>query len=205
MKIIKPNDIESYKKHLIEEERSQATIDKYIHDITAFCQWINGRGIDKKTVLEYSENQIRISFSGTTPVISNDAILKIKFTAFNNADGAANIRVFETKMYDKTGNPITTYASDGKIDVTNVVYSAKVTNIQSVNSSGRKIVTADVSSDKVVCYLASYKDGALVECDRQYPVNGKVGLSVENISNAQFKFMVWNAAMKPLTDVRNIY
>lgn len=55
MQSIKPNDIESYKEYLIEEERSQATIDKYIHDITAFCQWINGRGIDKKAVLEYKE------------------------------------------------------------------------------------------------------------------------------------------------------
>lgn len=58
MQIIKPNDIENYKEYLTEEERSQATIDKYIHDITAFCQWINGRGIDKKTVLEYKEHLI---------------------------------------------------------------------------------------------------------------------------------------------------
>lgn len=154
---------------------------------------------------EYSENQIRISFSGTMPLISNDAILKIKFTAFNNAEGTANIRIVETKMYDKTGNSITTYTSDGKIDVTNVVYGARVTNIQSVNSNGRKIVTADVSSDKVICYLVAYKDGVLVECDRQYPSNGSVELSIEDIPNAQFKFMVWNEAMKPMIEARNIY
>lgn len=154
---------------------------------------------------EYSENQIRISFSGTTPVISNDAILKIKFTAFNNAEGTANISVTETKMYDKTGNPITTYAYDGKIDVTNVVYSAEVTNVQSVSLNGRKIVTANVSSDRVVCYLVSYKNGQLVECDRQYPVNGSVELSIEDIPNAQFKFMVWNEAMKPMIEAMNIY
>lgn len=58
MQIIKPNDIENYKEYLTEEERSQATIDKYIRDITAFCQWINERGIDKKTVLEYKEHLI---------------------------------------------------------------------------------------------------------------------------------------------------
>lgn len=154
---------------------------------------------------EYSENQIRISFSGTTPVISNDTILKIKFTAFNNAEGTANIKVFETKIYDKTGNPITTYASDGKIDITNVVYGASVTNIQSVSSNGRKIVTADVSSDKVVCYLVSYRDGQLVECDKKYPVNGSVELSIANDDNAQFKFMVWNEAMKPMIEAKNIY
>lgn len=60
MQIIKPNDIESYKEYLKEEERSQATIEKYIRDIIAFCEWINERGIDKKTVLEYKEHLISI-------------------------------------------------------------------------------------------------------------------------------------------------
>lgn len=58
MRMIKPNNIESYKKYLTEEEKSQATIDKYIHDITAFCQWINECNMDKKTVLEYKEHLI---------------------------------------------------------------------------------------------------------------------------------------------------
>ncbi len=55
MQIIKPKDIKNYKEYLIEEEMSRATIDKYIRDITAFCQWINGCSIDKKAVLEYKE------------------------------------------------------------------------------------------------------------------------------------------------------
>lgn len=55
MQIIKPKDIENYKEYLIEEERSRATIDKYIRDIIAFCQWINGRIIEKKIILEYKE------------------------------------------------------------------------------------------------------------------------------------------------------
>lgn len=58
MQIIKLKDIENYKEYLTEEERSQSTIDKYIRDITVFCQWINGRGIDKKAVLEYKEHLI---------------------------------------------------------------------------------------------------------------------------------------------------
>ena len=56
--MIKPNDIDNYKEYLTEEERSQSTIDKYIRDITAFCQWINGCNIDKKVVLEYKEHLI---------------------------------------------------------------------------------------------------------------------------------------------------
>lgn len=60
MQIIKPNDIENYKEYLTEEERAQATIDKYIRDITTFCQWINGHSIDKKAVLEYKEHLISL-------------------------------------------------------------------------------------------------------------------------------------------------
>lgn len=55
MRTIKIETIESYKKHLTEEEKSHATIEKYIRDITSFCEWINRRSIEKKTVLEYKE------------------------------------------------------------------------------------------------------------------------------------------------------
>ncbi len=55
MRTIKTEIIENYKKYLIEEEKSQATVDKYIRDITAFCKWTGERGIEKKTVLEYKE------------------------------------------------------------------------------------------------------------------------------------------------------
>ena len=45
--------IENYKNHLIEEEKSTVTIEKYIRDINAFAEWINGREITKALVLEY--------------------------------------------------------------------------------------------------------------------------------------------------------
>ena len=55
MRVVEPNIIENYKKYLIEEEKSKATIDKYIRDIVSFCEWINGRIIEKKIILEYKE------------------------------------------------------------------------------------------------------------------------------------------------------
>ena len=36
--------IQEFKKYLIEEEKSAATLDKYIRDVTVFMQWINGQG-----------------------------------------------------------------------------------------------------------------------------------------------------------------
>jgi len=45
--------IENYKNHLIEEEKSTVTIEKYIRDINTFAEWANGREITKALVLEY--------------------------------------------------------------------------------------------------------------------------------------------------------
>ncbi|MCH5210002.1 MAG: glycoside hydrolase family 25 protein [Oscillospiraceae bacterium] len=85
-----------------------------------------------------------------------------------------------------------------------VVNSAEVTNIQSYTENDRKIVTADVDSDNVICYLASYLDNRLIECDTKQPINGKVKLSVDNSADT-VKLMVWNKIMKPLIPVREVY
>lgn len=45
--------IENFKNHLIREEKSQATIEKYIRDISAFTVWFKGRELQKETILEY--------------------------------------------------------------------------------------------------------------------------------------------------------
>lgn len=45
--------VENYKKHLINEEKSKATLEKYVRDISAFTVWLNGRELKKETVLEY--------------------------------------------------------------------------------------------------------------------------------------------------------
>ncbi|MBP3361123.1 MAG: tyrosine-type recombinase/integrase [Clostridia bacterium] len=43
----------SFKKYLIEEEKSKNTIEKYIRDIVAFMVWVANRELCKATVLEY--------------------------------------------------------------------------------------------------------------------------------------------------------
>lgn len=55
MRIINTETVEKYKKYLIEEEKSQATVNKYIRDISAFCIWLNGRDVEKKVLLKYKE------------------------------------------------------------------------------------------------------------------------------------------------------
>ena len=53
MKKITLDIIASYKKYLISEEKSRATIEKYIRDITAFKAWLNDRELTKEKVLDY--------------------------------------------------------------------------------------------------------------------------------------------------------
>lgn len=47
--------IEDYERHLIEEEKSSATLEKYLRDVTAFFAWCDGDELDKIRVLQYKE------------------------------------------------------------------------------------------------------------------------------------------------------
>lgn len=58
MKKITNNLINQFKNHLISEEKSQATLEKYIRDITAFMVWLNCREVTKTVVIEYKNTII---------------------------------------------------------------------------------------------------------------------------------------------------
>ena len=53
MKKITEKLIKNFRNYLINEEKSDATLEKYIRDICAFFSWLCGRGVDKQIVLEY--------------------------------------------------------------------------------------------------------------------------------------------------------
>ena len=53
MKKITEKLIKNFRNYLINEEKSDATLEKYIRDICAFLSWLCGRGVDKQIVLEY--------------------------------------------------------------------------------------------------------------------------------------------------------
>lgn len=55
MKTIQIEQVIQYTNHLINEEKAESTIKKYIRDIMAFIQWVDGRGINKKQVLDYKQ------------------------------------------------------------------------------------------------------------------------------------------------------
>ena len=55
MRKITNEHIESFKNYLIEEEKSENTIEKYIRDVTFFMNWLCGREVTKILALEYKK------------------------------------------------------------------------------------------------------------------------------------------------------
>ena len=47
-----------YKEHLVNEEKSKVTVEKYIRDIEVFYKWIDGQELTKQLVLKYKNKLI---------------------------------------------------------------------------------------------------------------------------------------------------
>lgn len=47
--------IERYAAHLREQERARNTVQKYIHDLTALWEWLDGRPLEKAVLIEWKE------------------------------------------------------------------------------------------------------------------------------------------------------
>ena len=55
MKKITDKSIEKFKEYLTDEEKSKATVEKYVHDLTSFSAWLGSAEFGKAKVLEYKE------------------------------------------------------------------------------------------------------------------------------------------------------
>ena len=58
MQYITDNSVKQFKKHLQNEEKSEATIEKYIRDITCFKNSIGDKPVIKDEVLRYKQELI---------------------------------------------------------------------------------------------------------------------------------------------------
>ena len=58
MKKITSELIQNFKEHLINDEKANATIEKYVHDIIVFMSWLSGSDVNKANVLEYKRELI---------------------------------------------------------------------------------------------------------------------------------------------------
>ena len=52
-RILRPNKLKDFEAYLRVEERSTATVEKYMRDVRSFADFVGDRGIGKQTVMEY--------------------------------------------------------------------------------------------------------------------------------------------------------
>ena len=86
------NKISGFKKHLIYQERSQYTIDKYIHDTRIFLEFVNNRNISKELVIEFK------SFLGERYATSSANSMLAAVNKFLQFIGFTNLRVKPFKI-----------------------------------------------------------------------------------------------------------
>lgn len=81
MRVIQQKHIDLFKEYLIEEEKSDLTVEKYIRDITVFKNWCNNVQISKNLVVEYKRNLI----NNYAPASVNSVLSSLNsFFVFNN-------------------------------------------------------------------------------------------------------------------------
>ena len=57
-KILREQDISEFHAHLIREEKSTATVEKYLRDVRAFLAFTEKMSVTKETVMSYKESLI---------------------------------------------------------------------------------------------------------------------------------------------------
>ncbi len=58
MRMITKEVLDGYKVYLVNEEKSRATIEKYMHDVFSFSAWLSGKNVEKTDVLAYKTKLI---------------------------------------------------------------------------------------------------------------------------------------------------
>ncbi len=78
--IMTQKQIRSFREHLRREERSRSTIEKYLHEIHSFCEWLDGSTVTKEQVARWKETLIS---AGKAPVTVNGSLAALhSFFAF---------------------------------------------------------------------------------------------------------------------------
>lgn len=72
MRKITKQILEAFCNKLNDEEKSHATIEKYVRDINEFSKWLSDRSFDKRDVLEYKSMIIeRYAVSSVNSMLSS--------------------------------------------------------------------------------------------------------------------------------------
>ena len=85
--VICEKELEVYRRDMLENERSRATIEKYIRDVRAFCRWNGEKEIDRLRVLEWKE------YLGTSYAVSSANSMLAALNGYFDSRGWEELRV----------------------------------------------------------------------------------------------------------------
>lgn len=72
MKTVTAESIDSFRNCLLEEEKSAATLERYLRDVRAFAAWLGSESLDKEHVLEYKRQLIeRYAAASVNAILSS--------------------------------------------------------------------------------------------------------------------------------------
>ncbi len=63
---LEEKNINDYRVYLVSEERESGTIQKYMRDIRAFLEWIDGKNVSKDLVMKWKESLCQKEYAATT-------------------------------------------------------------------------------------------------------------------------------------------
>lgn len=99
------NSIVKFKEYLINEEKSEKTLEKYIRDVTAFYRWANSREITKELVVEY-KNHIQKNYAPRS-VNSMLSSLNSFFAFLGRHDLKIKILKIQTRIFASQNKELT--------------------------------------------------------------------------------------------------
>lgn len=150
--------IVKFKEYLINEEKSEKTLEKYIRDVTAFYLWANSREITKELVVEY-KNHIQKNYAPRS-VNSMLSSLNSFFAFLGRHDLKIKILKIQTRIFANQNKELT------KAEYERLLKAAKNKNderlyllIQTICSAGLR-----VSEIKYVTVEAVKSGLATIDC-----------------------------------------
>lgn len=95
-----------YRSYLLQEERSQATIEKYAHDVGEFQQWLGGRAVTKEAVIWWKEELLSRGLVLTT-VNAKLSALNSLFRYLNWEECRVRLLKIQRRVFRDAGRELT--------------------------------------------------------------------------------------------------
>ena len=117
-RIVTSEAIQSFKKYLREEEKSENTIEKYLRDVRAFAVYLSGAEVIKESVIAYKNKLLSKNYA-VRSINSMLASLNSLFSFFGWADLKVKSIKFQRQIYCSEEKELT------KAEYTRLVNTAK--------------------------------------------------------------------------------